>query len=481
MVFFYYQKTDKIKVMLNLFNTLSRKKEVFKPLKKNEVGLYACGPTVYNYAHIGNLRSYLFEDILKRVLIYNGYRVKHIINITDVGHLTDDADEGEDKIEMGAKREGKTANEIVRHYTRAFKNNLKDLNIIEPDKWVRASDHIAEQINLIKKLQEKGYTYRTADGVYYDTSKFKNYSRLARLDISGLKEGARIAKNTQKRNPTDFALWKFSPKDKKRQMEWVSPWGKGFPGWHIECSAMSMKYLGETFDIHAGGIDHIPVHHTNEIAQSEAATGKQFVRYWLHNDFLVMNDDKMTKSKGDFITLDEVKKRHIHPLAYRFFILQAHYRSKLNFSWDALTAANKGLYTLWMFIDSEPGNPGKVDLHYKKRFGQTINDDLNTSRAFSLISELIKPPCNRKDAYATLLEFDQVLGLEFLKDSAKRPHFKPWMPKAADNKIQSLVNKRERARKEKKFAEADKIRNEIEQAGLIIEDTSKGPRLFWKL
>jgi len=269
-----------------LHNTLSGKKEEFKPIKNGQVGLYTCGPTVYDYAHIGNLRTYVFEDILKRVLFYNGYAVKHVMNITDVGHLTDDADAGEDKLEVGAKREGKTAWEIAEFYEKAFKDDIAKLNIVEPDIWCRATDNIPEQINLIKELEKRGYTYRTSDGIYFDTAKFKNYAKLSHQKLEDLREGARVEKNPEKKNSTDFALWKFSPKGSKRQMEWDSPWGAGFPGWHIECSAMSMKFLGDLLDIHCGGIDHISVHHTNEIAQSEAATGKKFFNYWLHGAFL---------------------------------------------------------------------------------------------------------------------------------------------------------------------------------------------------
>ena len=323
---------------LYLYNTLSRKKEEFKAIDRSEIGLYTCGPTVYNYAHIGNLRSYIFEDILKRVLKYNDYNVRHIMNITDVGHLTGDMDMGEDKLEKGAKREGKTAWEIAKFYEEAFIDDLKKLNIEMPDKWTRATEYIDEQIDLIKILEEKGYAYKISDGVYYDTSKFKNYNKLSHLDIETLREGARVEKNEEKKNPTDFALWKFSPKDKKRQMEWKSPWGIGFPGWAIECSAMSMAELGEQLDIHCGGIDHINVHHTNEIAQSEAATGKQFFNYWMHGAFLnIKGGKKMAKSEGNFLTLENALiKKEIDPLVYRFAALQTHYRKPMEYSEEVM-------------------------------------------------------------------------------------------------------------------------------------------------
>ena len=291
--------------MLKLFNTLTRRLATFKPLRGKTIGLYTCGPTVYNYAHIGNLRTYVFEDILKRTLLGAGYRIKHVMNITDVGHLTNDSNLGEDKIEAGARREGKSAWNIAKFYTRAFQHDLRALNVLFPDVWCRATAHIKEQIALIKTLERKGYTYLTSDGVYFDTKKFRAYGVLVGKEgLRGLQEGARIEKHPEKRNPTDFALWKLSPSTgtlrqgsgHKRQMEWSSPWGVGFPGWHIECSAMSMKYLGATFDIHCGGIDHIPIHHTNEIAQSEAATGKPFARYWLHGEFLTIDGGRMGKS-----------------------------------------------------------------------------------------------------------------------------------------------------------------------------------------
>ena len=283
------------------YNTLSRKIEEFKPVKKGRVGIYTCGPTVYNYAHLGNLRSYLFGDLLKRTLLYNGYKVKHVMNITDVGHLTGDMDMGEDKMELGAKREGKSAYEIAEFYTKAFQKNLVDLNIIFPNVWAKATENIKEQIALIKILEKKGFTYLTQDGVYFNTALVKDYNKLSHLPLDQLKEGARVEKNPEKKNPTDFALWKFSPVGVKRQMEWKSPWGIGFPGWHVECSAMSFKYLKNNLDIHCGGIDHINVHHTNEIAQSEAATGKKFFNFWMHNAFLnIQGGKKMAKSGDNF-------------------------------------------------------------------------------------------------------------------------------------------------------------------------------------
>ncbi len=325
---------------LQLFNSLSRKKEDFVPLHSPRVGLYTCGPTVYNYQHIGNYRTYIFEDVLKRSLKFFGFDPLHVMNITDVGHLTSQADEGEDKMEAGARREGKTAWEIARFYTDAFLKDCASLNLLPPDVLCRATDHIPEQIGLIQRLQDKGFLYKTADGLYFDARKFPAYGCLmGKGHLAGIREGARVEANPDKKSPLDFAVWKFSPPGTKRQMEWDSPWGRGFPGWHIECSAMAMKYLGESFDIHCGGVDHIPIHHTNEIAQSEAATGKLFVNYWLHGEFLLMNSAKMAKSDGSFVTLSDLSERGVHPLDYRYHCLTAHYRKQLDFTWEALESS----------------------------------------------------------------------------------------------------------------------------------------------
>ena len=305
--------------------------------------MYTCGPTVYNFQHIGNFRTFLFEDFLKRVLLYNCYDVKHIMNITDVGHLVSDDDEGEDKMETGSAREGKTVWEIAEYYTQFFYDDSNSLNIIPPERYTKATDYIKEQIDMLKCLEEKGYTYAASDGVYFDTSKLTDYGKLAQLDIAGLEEGKRVALSDEKKNKTDFALWKFSPKDQKRQMEWDSPWGKGFPGWHLECSAMSKKYLGDTFDIHCGGIDHIPIHHTNEIAQSEACNGKEYVHYWLHGAFLEEDSGKMSKSKGEFLTFAFLKNKGYSPLDYRYMCLGTHYRKRLIFSWEILDSAKTAL------------------------------------------------------------------------------------------------------------------------------------------
>ena len=455
---------------LYLYNTLTRRKEKFEPLNPPYVGMYTCGPTVYNYAHIGNLRTYIFEDILKRVLIYNGYIVKHVMNITDVGHLTSDADEGEDKIEREAKKERRSAWEIAEFYTEAFKRDLKKLNIIEPDIWCKATDHIQDFIDLILILERKGYTYRTSDGIYFDTSKVPDYGKLAGQDLESLLPGARVEYNPEKKNPTDFALWKFSPKAVKRQMEWDSPWGVGFPGWHIECSAMSTKYLGQPFDIHCGGIDHIPIHHTNEIAQSEAAYDKPMAKYWLHGEFLIMGEKRMGKSEGNFITLSDLEEKGYHPLSYRYFCLTAHYRSPLKFTWSALEAAQRALFRLYENMKKYPKEEAKYDEKYEEEFHKAINDDLDMPKALAITWELVKddklPPEVKR---ATLLQFDKVLGLSL----DNPPEIKIEIPE----EIWKLVEERELARKNKDWEKADKIREEIKNRGYIIEDTPQGPRI----
>lgn len=455
---------------LYLYNTLTRKKEKFEPINPPYVGIYTCGPTVYNYAHIGNLRTYIFEDILKRVLLYNGYIVKHVMNITDVGHLTSDADEGEDKIEREAKKERRSAWEIAEFYTEAFKRDIRKLNIIEPDIWCKATEHIKDFIDLILILENKGYTYKTSDGIYFDTSKVPDYGKLAGQDLESLLPGARVEYNPEKKNPTDFALWKFSPKDVKRQMEWDSPWGVGFPGWHIECSVMSTKYLGQPFDIHCGGIDHIPIHHTNEIAQSEAAFDKPMAKYWLHGEFLVMGDKKMAKSEGNFVTLSDLEEKGYHPLAYRYFCLTAHYRTPLRFTWTALEGAQRALNRLYENMKKYPKKDVEFHKEYEEEFHKAINDDLDMPKAIAITWELIKddkiPPEVKR---ATLLQFDKVLGLSL----DNPPEIKVEVPE----EIWQLLEERETARKNKDWKKADEIREEIKKRGYIIEDTPQGPRI----
>jgi len=457
-----------------LYNTLSREKEEFKPLKAGEVGLYTCGPTVYNYAHIGNLRSYLFEDFLKRTLEYNNFEVLHVMNITDVGHLTGDMDMGEDKLEVGAKREGKTAWEIAAYYEQSFKKDLEHLNIEAPNVFCKATDNIPEQIDLIKTLETKGYTYKTSDGIYFDTSKVKDYNKLSHLPLDELKEGARVEKNPEKKNPTDFSLWKFSPAGTRRQMEWESPWGIGFPGWHIECSAMSLKYLGEELDIHCGGIDHINIHHTNEIAQSEAATGRKFFNYWMHNAFLnIKGGKKMAKSEGNFLTIENALiNKNFNPLAYRFAALQVHYRKPMEYSEEGIKQANEGLSSLFSQVANLGEKAGEVNLEFKAKFLEAINDDLNMPQALALVSAVLKSKLSVPDKLKTILDFDKVLGLKL--DSAKNLVVAESKIEDLASDVRALIETRQAAREAKNWEESDRLRDEIKKKGYIVEDIKNG-------
>lgn len=457
-----------------LYNTLSREKEELKPIIPDKIGLYTCGPTVYNYAHIGNLRSYLFEDWLKRVLTYNGYEVRHVMNVTDVGHLVGDGDAGEDKMEKGASREGKSAWEIADFYFAAFRKDLTALNIIEPTVWCKATDNIPEQIDLIKKLEEKGFTYKTSDGIYFDTNKFPKYNQLSHLKLEDLEEGARVEKNEEKKNPTDFALWKFSPTDVKRQMEWESPWGVGFPGWHIECSAMSLKFLGGQRDIHCGGIDHINVHHTNEIAQSEAATGEKFFNYWLHGAFLnVAGGKKMAKSADNFLTIENaLVKKGLSPLAYRYAAASVHYRKPMEYSEDSFRQAQNAWNNLIKQVANLGEERGEIDKFWKDSFISAINDDLNIPQALAITQDLLKSDLSANIKLATVLDFDKVLGLG-LADAQKFVVSEIAFSELPDE-VQALALARETARKDKDFKESDRLRDEIKSRGFAVEDTKEG-------
>ncbi len=452
---------------LTIYNTLTRKKELFKPIQAKQVGMYTCGPTVYNYTHLGNLRTFLFEDFLKRVLVYNDYPVKHVMNITDVGHLTSDADEGEDKMEKGARREKKSVWELAEFYTQAFQQDLRALNIIPPDIWCKATDHLKEQIALIKKIEANGYTYQTTDGIYLDTAKLPHYGRLANVQKAGLRGGQRVDLKAKK-NITDFALWKFSPAGQKRQMEWPSPWGKGFPGWHLECSAMSLKYLGPQFDLHCGGEDLAPVHHNNEIAQAEAANGRQPVKYWMHGAFLLANKEKMAKSKGDFLTLEKIA----NPLAYRYLCLGTHYRKPLNFSAKALAGAQNALAKLVAAI-YDYDDPTEVDSVYQEKFLALINDDLNLSGALALMWDLIKSDLESAKKSATIFEFDKVFGLNLRQSFDQAETNKAEVPE----EILDLAGQRDLARSEKNWSAADDLRKKIAKLGYTVEDTPDGFKL----
>ena len=460
---------------LVLYDTRTRRKRRFEPLEPGHARVYTCGPTVYAPQHLGNLRAVLFADLLKRALLAEGLRVTHVINITDVGHLTDDADAGEDKMEQAARRTGRSAAEIAAHYTQKWLEDRRRLRCLEAEFYPRASEHIAEQIALARRLEEKGFTYLTEDGLYFDTSKFPRYAEFARLDLAGQEAGARIGDVPGKRQPQDFALWKFARPGVRRQQEWDSPWGRGFPGWHIECSAMSVKYLGVQFDIHTGGVDHIPVHHTNEIAQSECAFDVHpWVNVWMHNEFLLLGGEKLAKSKGGAPLLDDVVARGIEPLAYRYFFLQAHYRQQQSFSFEELEAAATGWRRLLGAAVEVRDARGPVDpaalAEPRARFRAAIRDDLNAPKALEAVWSVARsglPPAVRR---ALLLEFEEVLGLGLASElprSAVQEH---------DPRIDALVAEREAARARREFAEADRIRDLLRAEGIEIEDTKEGPR-----
>lgn len=461
---------------MQIYNTLSRKKEIFEPLNSNVVKLYTCGPTVYHYAHLGNLRAFVFYDTLKRTLMSLGYEVEHVMNITDVGHLTDDADYGQDKLEKGAAREGKNVWEVANFYTNEFLRDMRLLNNLPPTHQPKATKYITEQIQMVETLEEKGFTYRTDMGIAFDTSKFTNYTELSKMPLDKLCEGARVEMDKQKHNPTDFYLWKFSKPEEKRQMEWDSPWGRGFPGWHIECSAMAKALLGETIDIHCGGIDHITVHHTNEIAQSEAANGALFAKYWMHNNFLTLEPGlKMAKSAENFLRMQTVLEEGFHPLAYRYMCLSAHYRSELLFGWEQLHAAQHTLRRLWQFMYGHH-EPAKNDMStsvFKDRFLDVMQDDLDTVQALAIMHEALESEMSDLEKRELLLYFDKFLGLGL--DTAIRKDAYLSEPERrkiliGEENLEELLVSRNKARAEKRWTDADEIRARIKAAGFDVED-----------
>jgi cysteinyl-tRNA synthetase len=460
---------------MQLYNTLTRKLERFEPQHPPEVGLYTCGPTVYDYLQIGNWATYVRWDTLQRVLKESGYDVQWVMNVTDVGHLVSDEDEGEDKMQKGARREGKTAWQVADFYTEDFVKGMRTLTIEQPTHFEPATKHIDEQIDLIKRIDAKGYAYVIDDGVYFDTSKLADYGKLAKLDIEKLREGARVEVNPQKRNPTDFALWKFSPKDQQRDMEWDSPWGKGFPGWHIECSAIAMKFLGETLDIHAGGIDHIPVHHTNEIAQSEIATGKPFAKFWLHASFINIEGKKIGKSLGNSILLQDVTKQGYDPLDLRLLYLQSHYRSHANFTWGGLDAARQRRLNLQAFADlrfqlRDGGELDTLSLAETRRVMlEELQNDLHTPEALAALSDIVEAgetnliaPEAQEELDEFLAFLDRVFGLSLLQSHDL----------TAEQK--QLIGEREAARAHKDFAKSDKLRDQLAEQHIALRDTPLG-------
>jgi len=473
-------------MQMKLYNTLSRKKEVFKPLRKNRAGLYTCGPTVYNYAHIGNLRTYIFEDVLRRTLEHAGYRVRHVMNITDVGHLTSDADEGEDKMERKAQKEKRSVWDVAQFYTEAFLKDIARLNIKKASVLSPATKNIPEQIALVMQLFKRGLAYETSQAIYFDVSRFPGYTKLSRQKLNQKITGARdsVVTDPEKRHPQDFALWfKRVGKFANHTMHWISPWGAGFPGWHIECSAISTKYLGQPFDIHTGGVDHTSVHHTNEIAQSEGAYGKPLARVWMHGEFLLINESKMAKSTGNFYTLETIAEKNINPLAFRYLVLTAHYRSKLNFTWESLAAAGHSLERLYEFVKNlktqkkKLGDGKKTLEKYEIAFEKAVADDLDTPKALATVWTLVrdyhKSPekFNAPDILKLLYDLDTVLGLG-LKNIKRE---------VIPARIRALARERDEHRAQKNWAKSDELRNKIKSLGYLVKDTPDGAKISREL
>ena len=457
--------------MLRIYNTLSRQKEDFKPIDEKAVRMYSCGPTVYSFAHIGNMRTYIFMDIFRRVLKYDGYKIKGVMNITDVGHLLSDSDSGEDKMEKASREQQKTPWEIAEFYTNIFFEDLKKLNISRPEIIAKATDHIDDMIKYVQALEEKGYGYEIDDGIYFDIAKFPSYGKLSRLSLEDQQAGARVEVNNQKHNPYDFALWKKA--EPEHIMQWPSPWGMGYPGWHIECSTMSKKYLGSTFDIHTGGVDHIPVHHENEIAQSEALEGKKTVNYWVHGEFMLVNNGKMSKSLRNTYTVSQLEDMGYPAVVFRYFCLNAHYRKKLNFTFEGMDAAkvsySRLLSALYQHKMSQEKTSDEVLAKYKKDFEDAINDDLNIPLALGVLWTMTKEK-KSKDIFELALEMDKVFGLN-LKD-AKLDVSDAQEDVPED--IKKMAEERLNAKKNKDWATADSLRNEIKAKGYSILDSKDG-------
>ena len=455
---------------LRLYNTLSRQKEEFTPIN-DVVRIYSCGPTVYSYAHIGNFRAYVFMDTLRRVLKYNGYNLKHAMNITDVGHLESDADEGEDKIAKAAKKENKNPYEIAEYYTNIFLKDFDKLNIDRPEIICKATDHIKEMIEYVSDIVKNGYGYETSRGIYFDISKLDKYPVLSDRKVDEQIAGARVEIDKEKRNPEDFALWIKAPKN--HIMKWESPWGLSYPGWHIECSAMSSKYLGEQFDIHTGGIDHIPTHHENEIAQSKGRCGKIPAKYWMHCNFLTVDGGKMSKSLGNIYTLDNLKEKGIEPLAYKLFCFSSHYRNKLNFTFEGAIASNTSLMRLKEGYQKHLNGTDEVEQslieEFEDKFHKAINDDLNMPIAMSVVWDVIRYNKKSKDLAKLLLKFDEVLGLkidEKVQNSLEVPE-----------EVTKLIEERKVARENKDWKLSDELRDRIKEKGYIIKDSKEGMQI----
>lgn len=466
---------------MKFYNTLSKKEEEFKPIDKNEVRMYSCGPTVYNYAHIGNLRTYIFMDILDKTIRKNGYNLKHVMNITDVGHLVSDADDGEDKMQKASEREKKSPYEIADFYAKAFFKDIEKLNIRKPDIIAKATEHIPEMIEYVQQIVNNGYAYETSSGLYFDISKLPSYGILSGKNLAGEKAGARITVDEEKKNPFDFALWKKAPEN--HIMQWDSPWGRCYPGWHIECSAMSKKYLGEQFDIHTGGVDHIPIHHENEIAQSIGNNGKIPANYWMHGEFLLVDNGKMSKSLGNVYTISELEERGFDALDYRYFCLNSNYRNTLNFTFVGLIGAKKGLERLRNLVkvhstSNEDVSDKEIE-DYRKSFLDAMSNDLDSPKALSIIWEIARKQ-NKSKKYADLIgEMDEIMGLDISIDKILERENKEEdkLEQSLDIEIKQLISEREIARQNKEWEKADKIREQLEQKGIRLKDTKEGIKI----
>lgn len=460
---------------MKLYNTLTRKKEEFAPLDGKTVRMYSCGPTVYNFAHIGNMRTYIFMDILRRTLRYEGYKVKGVMNITDVGHLLSDADEGEDKMEKAAKEQRKSPYEIADFYTKVFFDDLKKLNIGKPELTPKATEHIREMLDFVYTLCEKGYGYETSDGIYFDISKFPAYGQLSGINLEDQKAGARVEVNDEKRSPFDFAIWKKAPKE--HIMQWDSRWGKGYPGWHIECSAMSKKYLGEVFDIHTGGVDHIPIHHENEIAQSYGYSGKNPAKFWMHGEFMLVNNGKMSKKLGNTYLVSQLEEMGYSPMCFRYFCLNTHYRKKLNFTFEGMDGAKTAYARLCALVAKHREGENDVSEEklaaYRKEFEEDVTDDLNVPGAMGVLWTMLKEPASRK-IYALALEMDKVFGLKL--DEAKAEEVKEEFPA----EITAIANERAAARAAKDWGKSDELRAKLDELGYAVKDTKEGYTLTRK-
>ena len=460
---------------MKLYNTLTRKKEEFAPLNGKTVRMYSCGPTVYNFAHIGNMRTYIFMDILRRTLRYEGYKVKGVMNITDEGHLLSDADEGEDKMEKAAKEQRKSPYEIADFYTKVFFDDLKKLNIGKPELTPKATEHIREMLDFVYALCEKGYGYETSDGIYFDISKFPAYGQLSGINLEDQKAGARVEVNDEKRSPFDFAIWKKAPKE--HIMQWDSRWGKGYPGWHIECSAMSKKYLGEVFDIHTGGVDHIPIHHENEIAQSYGYSGKNPAKFWMHGEFMLVNNGKMSKKLGNTYLVSQLEEMGYSPMCFRYFCLNTHYRKKLNFTFEGMDGAKTAYARLCALVAKHREGENDVSdeklAAYRKEFEEDVTDDLNVPGAMGVLWTMLKEPASRK-IYALALEMDKVFGLKL--DEAKAEEVKEEFPA----EITAIANERAAARAAKDWGKSDELRAKLDELGYAVKDTKEGYTLTRK-